>query len=362
MKFINIVPRLPPAIDGVGDYVLAITESVESQANLEPHFLVCDPKWKPDSSTNSSRISQISLRNKQSLCEALQNLNHNIVILHYVGYGYAKWGCPNWLFEGLKKWKGENPRNKVITMFHEIYAERSKPWKHNFWLSETQKKLAKKLIDISNFYMTNSDAHATKIAILAKKDTLKIPVLPVISNIGEISQPVPTEYRTPRLIVFGQANTRNRAYTNSVDTLSQICDQIAIEEIADIGPPIPLPKSIANIPIRQFGLLESSEISKIMSRSLAGFVNYDINRLAKSGVFAAYCAHGLLPITQSSNNSSIDGLESAKHYWTPSHTNSQDLSTEMIGDIAKNAFKWYTEHNVKSQAKIYIDSLKSCTQ
>ncbi|MFZ4728709.1 MAG: glycosyltransferase family 1 protein, partial [Pseudanabaena sp.] len=67
------------------------------------------------------------------------------VLLHYVGYGYAKRGCPVWLVDGIQRWKNLYPDRLLVTMFHELHASGTPPWTSSFWLSPLQKNLVTRL-------------------------------------------------------------------------------------------------------------------------------------------------------------------------------------------------------------------------
>jgi hypothetical protein len=86
---------------------------------------------------------------------------------------------------------------------------------------------------------------------------------------------------------------------------------------------------------------------------MAGFLNYDPRRLGKSGIFAAYCAHGLLPINQRRADHPVDGLVVGLNYWVPTiATEHQELSA-----IAQQAHTWYQSHSLAAQAKAFIQCL-----
>ncbi len=48
--------------------------------------------------------------------------------------------------------------------------------------------------------------------------------------------------------------------------------------------------------MRPLGALPAAAASAVLLRSYAGFLGYPAAFLAKSTVFAAYCAHGLVPV------------------------------------------------------------------
>lgn len=42
---ISVVPRLYPAIDGVGDYALTLARQLRSDFGVETRFIIGDPTW-----------------------------------------------------------------------------------------------------------------------------------------------------------------------------------------------------------------------------------------------------------------------------------------------------------------------------
>jgi len=45
MLVTSIITRLPPAVDGVGDYALNVALRLRKDFDLETHFVVGDPTW-----------------------------------------------------------------------------------------------------------------------------------------------------------------------------------------------------------------------------------------------------------------------------------------------------------------------------
>jgi hypothetical protein len=141
---ISIVPRLTPAIDGVGDYALNLARQLRQDFNIQIHFVVGDTKWNGAAEIDGFPVSQVSDRSFDALLTLLSNDHSSSILLHYVGYGYAQRGCPVWLVDGLQRWKSLFPKRSLVTMFHEIAAS-GPPWTSAFWLSPLQKSLAARL-------------------------------------------------------------------------------------------------------------------------------------------------------------------------------------------------------------------------
>jgi hypothetical protein len=131
-KVIQIVPRLPPNTDGIGDYALNLGHELKRAYGIETNFIVGDSEWNGGKEVGGFITRKI--HSSGSLLAFLLNdprgeqLQANpIILLHYVGYGYAKRGCPFWLVEGLKSCKKKMPQMRLVTMFHELYAF-GPPW------------------------------------------------------------------------------------------------------------------------------------------------------------------------------------------------------------------------------------------
>ena len=187
----------------------------------------------------------------------------------------------------------------------------------------------------------------------------QIPTFPVFSNVGE-SDPAPSlANRSPRLVIFGGSQRKLQIYQNSLKQLKAVCQLLRIKEIIDIGTPTNLTVSqIDEAPIIKMGKLSVSAIREVLLNSTVGFFDYPTDFLAKSTIFAAYCAYGLLPV--SANNElkrTEDGIEAGKHYWTLDHRAERwDLKQEGQA-IADNAYAWYQTHNLSTHAEVFAKYL-----
>jgi hypothetical protein len=344
---LSIVPRLPPAIDGVGDYAGFLAEALADRHSISTQFIACDPS---QSLPGISRLNPIQLPHRTS--DALLNIldrsdDLDILLLHYVGYGYAKRGCPLWLVDALIKWKQTKASRKIVTMFHEVYAGSNRPWSSQFWTSPIQQKIARDLINCSDLVMTSTQIYVDKLAQLSSKHHGNIQILPIFSTVGECDLPAPLAERKPWLVTFGNTKFRQDIYTNSLAQLTTICQQLEIAEIYDIGnKSVEIVRSIPQVKVNPMGILPASEISKILRMARVGFLNYPIAYLAKSTIFAAYASHQLCPIFDRSNiEPNQDGIILGQHYWSlQNDDDSIDLATAQT--IASNAYRWYSEHNL----------------
>lgn len=356
MEIVQIVPRLAPAVDGVGDHAANLARQLFRDFGIETHFVVGDPAWKGASKLETFAVTQVSERSTDALSKCLDEKS-NVILLHYVGYGYEKRGCPHWLVEALERWQHEDKCRRLVTMFHEVYA--SGPlWSSSFWLSTTQKKLAARLARISSHIVTNREGYAEILRHFLKRDQ-QISVSPVFSNVGEPgSAPLRLSLRRRRLAVFGNCGNRERVFRKSVRSLSEICRAFEIEEIVDIGSRVNHGVSrIDGVPVTSTGIQPAEAVSALLSDSVVGFFSHSPDYLGKSGVFAAYSSHRTLPIGASSNGQAADGLVGGEHFWSANSRNG-NWDLEAGQKVADNAYRWYQEHNLFRQSQMFASLIR----
>jgi len=357
---ISVVPRLYPAIDGVGDYALSLARQLRSDFGVKTRFVVGDPTWFSNNQLEGFNITKVTARSAESLINQLvQAYSVKTILLHYVGYGYAKRGCPKWLVDGLLHWKASFPKARLITMFHEVAAS-GPPWTSAFWLSGLQRQLAKRLVLMSDRILTSKRSYAELLQSYAPGRFDTIPTLPVFSTVGELQNPSNLSERTRRLVIFGGRSNRFKVYKDSLEQLRQICRYLNIQQIFDIGPSLDsLPADIDTVSITAAGCLPSEEISAILSDSIAGFFSYHPAFLGKSTIFAAYCAHQVIPISATMTDLPEEGLQPGKHYALPTQYNTQKRDMALMQAISDNAYAWYQEHGLSAQTKAYYMLLSS---
>lgn len=299
-----IVPRLPPAVDGLGDYGLRLARQLYGDYGVSTEFLVGDPDWSGTDRIEQFPVTAIARRTAAAVLSLLAS-KPLPVLLHYVGYGYANRGCPCWLVDGLHHWRDRPSATWLITLFHEIYAT-GPVWSSAFWMSPLQRRLAAQLVNMSDRVLTSRTAYAQRLHHLdtrfknprnMKAAPHPVTVLPIFSNIGEVSHPPPLLSRPNQVVIFGSAGVRERLYQRSRLILEQICQRLHPEAIHDIGPGLDnVPDAIAQVPVVRHGVLAAEAVQAILLQARVGLLHYPPSYLDKSGIFAAYCAHGLLSL------------------------------------------------------------------
>lgn len=356
MKIYMIVPRLKPSVDGVGDYSLILANKLKQNFNIETNFLVMDPAWNGGEVIEDFKINKILSRSKKNFLELVNPLmdEHSLFILQYVGYGYAKRGCPLWLLTALTELKRKK-KITLISMFHELYAF-GPIWTSQFWTSLIQKFIFKKLVKLSFGVLTSKAGYANLIEKHCDGKFKQVSYFTVFSNIGEPNNFTSLDQRERTLVIFGGIGPKERVYSQSVDILDKICKKFNINKIVDIGKSSEtFPASISGIKVTYLGILASDEISNILKNSLIGFLNYPFDYLEKSGIFAAYTSHGNLIVADSEALAKTETTTLGKHFISPRHLTIEGLEFDQI---AKNAFDWYQEHRSEKVALEFYKMIK----
>lgn len=288
------------------------------------------------------------LRAKE-LADALERAG-DAAILHYVGYAYSPHGCPLWLVDGIERWlQRDRVRRRLVTVFHEVFAS-GPPWTRTFWLSPFQQRLAARLARLSRALATSLGTYRTLLARWVPED--RIHVAPVFSTVGEPDRVLALADRDPALVVFGGPGNRQRAYGAALPALEAACRRLGIREVLDVGMPVELPAQVAGVPVRATGPLAADAVSEVLGKAFAGFLSYPVAFLAKSTVFAAYCAHGMLPVVAPrAENDGGDPAEPPR--WHPMGEALADPQ-----DLAGAARAWYEGHTSIRQAEWYAAALR----
>ncbi|MFB2921069.1 hypothetical protein [Aerosakkonema funiforme] len=355
MNIIQIVPRLPPHTDGVGDYSIQLASQLLKGHGIATQFFVFQQGIKIEPIVAGFPATGIPAHTVEAFLSVLPK-DITGIILHYSNYPYLrnKWDAPFWLVSALGKTVKQ--RNiKLIVMFHELPFLKFK--KFNF-LHPIQTLVSRRLAKSATTVITDS---ARFQAILERWLQHPVTCIPDFSTIGEPDDGVPPlSDRAPRIIVFGGSD-RVRVYQNHLKGLLYSCQALGIEEICDIGKSLNLqPSDFPGVRLVQMGFQPAEAIRELMLNSLAGFIDYSRfpGDLGKSSVFAAFCAHGLVPICSCYNPSEADGLEMGKHYLVPDRS-LQNLSSIQLQTLANNSNMWYLNHNIKQNTKIFASYLKS---
>jgi hypothetical protein len=357
---IQIVPALPPATNGVGDYALAVARVMRSELGLDTLFVVGNPAWLGPEEVEGFAVRKVTARTAQRLEEALDGAQsaagESRVLLQLSIYGYSRRGCPWWLMQGLKRWRARQTDGRLVTMFHELYAPTGVPWKSTFWVVPVQRMVVTGIARRSDIALTNIRRHRECLERLDPSKRGRIANLAVPSNVGEPLEPGELGSRAKSMVVFGLPGSRKRTYETRLAALQRVCEEMGIAEIHDVGAGFDgIPERVGSVPVRKHEVLNISDLSSLLSSAMVGFLDYFPLYLAKSGVFAAYCAHRMIPVTGEDERSEADGIECGVHYHCVE--GKQEAMLQDTQSIADAAWNWYRGHSLQCHARAFAEAL-----
>lgn len=360
-KILQIVPRLSPDVDGVGDYAMHLACQLRDRYQIHSDFLVFRPSKRTESTVNDFAVHRLTTHTVEGMLAQIPT-DVSTIVLQYSNYPYllSKLDAPAWLVVALRLLKQRGLR--VVVMFHELptlyYRRIRLP-------NVIQRRVSRGLAQAADVVVTNNAAFQHTLASWASHP---VHCMPNFSTIGELKQVLPLCERDRSLIIFGSTD-RGRIYRSNLEGVRRICQQLKIHTLYDIGRPIEWDSTRleTEVQVIRTGLLPAAAVSKLMFKAFAGMVDYRRfpKNLAKSTVYAAYCAHGMLPLCNLCPLPPQDGILAAEHYLDTgnlaalSANNLEPLTT--LQRIANTAHDRYAHHTLAKCAELFASFIHSAS-
>jgi hypothetical protein len=302
---LQIVPRLPGGIDGVGDYALTLA------AKLRDKF-GCDTVFATPEIASPTRARDFAAVPLDGLADVGQQFDR--IVLHYVNYGYQKRGIPFGLLSILRQLRRQH-RGTVLTIFHELYAS-GPPWRSEFWLQPLQIRLAKSFARLSDECIVSSENFFSELRRLVP--SARTHLHPVPSGLEEpaLSQEQIANRDPHRWAIVGGTVLAERSLRSFRETLGHIPDPIAPRSLIVLGGNensvtrsllVDLVLHRTDSPWRgieseyrpRIAATDASEILRTCSFAWFDYFHrpdVETAMVLKSSAFAAACAHGVVPV------------------------------------------------------------------
>ncbi len=303
LRLLQLVPQLPPAIDGVGDYAARLGAALGAAHGVAPAYLVTTAGWRasagaPGPAAGLARHDAAALlAGCAALLDGQPSTGGEALLVHWSNYGYQRRGCPWWLVRALGRLRAARPALRVVTMFHELYDAGAPLRSSAFWLAPWQRRLAAQTARLSDTCATNTVRHRDLLAAWSGRAPAEVALLPVFSNIGEPAEVPAFAARASELVVFGGAGSRRRVYARAPGALAAACRALGVVAVHDVGPqPQEMPTAVAGLPVARHGALPAAALGALLLRVRYGALDYPRDLLGKSGIHAAYASHGVVPV------------------------------------------------------------------
>ncbi|MEM1256114.1 MAG: hypothetical protein AAGI69_27055 [Cyanobacteria bacterium P01_H01_bin.21] len=353
-RILQIVPRIFPDVDGVGDYALQLAHQLCDRNQILSDFLVFRPNPKLQPRVDQFPVHRLDNHTVQGVLDRLP-ANVSTVLLQYSNYPYlhGKLDAPMWLVDALKALKHKGLR--IVVMFHELPTLR---YRQIRCPNVIQRRVSRGLAQVADVVITNNIAFQQTLAQWTKSP---VHCIPNFSTIGALEQVTPLSERKRSLIVFGSSD-RTRVYRNNTETINRICHILDINILYDVGRPVEWDDSSLDVNVARTGFLPAIEVSQLLAESLAGVFDYRRfpQNLAKSTVYAAYCSHGLLPICNGSGLKPQDKIM-ANHHYVVTSSLEEFAQPSSLQAIAHNAYAHYQTRTLAQSAAKFAQLIKPVT-
>jgi len=362
---IQVVPLRTRDPNGVADHALGLARALHACSGINSVFLSGTPSADAVPAQDEWRTVCVPRRQARFLADTIHSLSDetkaHAVLLHLVGYGYHKRGVPLWLVQGLRMWSRRADRVPLLTIFHELYAT-GRPWRSAFWASPLQKQIARSILRLSSAAITPTDRQRKHLSEWKDGRAIEITTMPVFSNVGEPGCGSAPHTRNAAAVVFGLAGVEDRLFGIYRQDMERVIAALRIEKILDVGPRFSsVPRILAGVPVISKGVLAHGAVSELLQRARFGFIAYPLDFIGKSGVFAAYAAHGVVPIVFSDKQGAFDALQPARHFLDGlrlgTAAGARDLAL-----IQRKLFTWYASHSVKIQADFIVRAISGAPE
>jgi hypothetical protein len=360
---LQIVPQLPGTLDGVGDYALNLARALSADHSIATTFLVAAKT--PVTSKDGYRV--ISGLERDAAADLAQNCEH--VILHYVNYGYQARGIPFSLRAFAQQLRSEL-RGRWVTTFHELYAS-GLPWESAFWLRPLQVRIARDMIDVSTSCLVSNPP--IERAIHAYDARKKVYLAPVLSNFGEPELSGFDTVSPSRWAICGGTALIARSLALFEQLHPLIPDAFAPRSLDIVGgrEEISIRKTLDRLSRSRPGLschyhpeVSAEMASEILRHSSFGWIDYFgagkvwPGMVLKSTAFAAFCAHGIVPVLSHREEPiAINGDDlPGPYYITPEAINFPP--PEQLREMQQKVYAWYHAHaDARQLARVYAEAL-----
>jgi hypothetical protein len=360
---LQIVPHLPGTFDGVGDYALNLAKALTANHAITTTFLVA-ARTSVQSCEGYAVLSGLS----DDLATELAQ-KHEHVILHYVNYGFQARGVPFSLRTFVRQLRRQL-RGRWVTAFHELYAS-GPPWRSEFWLRPFQVKIARDLVDLSDACFVSNEIIEREIR---RYDPRKqVCLVPVLSNFGE---PRLTDFSTgspKRWVICGGTTLLTRSllsferiqhlipapfFPNHLDVIGGR-DTTSTRKVVE-----KLARQIPGLVCHYHPEVSAEEASGLLTQASFSWLDYfgkgemSPGMVLKSGVFAAFSAHGVVTIFSHREEFLALGQDRFPGPWFLTPNGARFPDAARLSEVREQTYSWYWTYAASPRsARLYADAL-----
>ena len=341
-----IVPQLPPAVCGLGDYSMKLL----TQMRLEPraHILLAKGVEATRAAHPELNVEQLPATGS-GLVARLVDLHAERVLVEYVGQGFQSRGCPLAFLGALRKWRLHTPWARLVIMFQELWFE-PKWWKPDFLLQKLHKRALRRLAPLVDQVFVSTAGYGRWLAGAAAPERLR--VLPNAATILPVAPPAEARREAGTCVLFGRQGSRLAALDEIAPWLGKLHAAGRLKKLwlagsresaemnarEDAFAASVLPAGTVEI----LGPKSPEDLSRILLTAETGIFTQSPLSYTKSTIFMAYASHGIGIISPNTR-----GATEAPQCWV-THPDEilegAGISSAAIADRGRQIAEWYEQN------------------
>jgi len=317
------------------------------------HLLVITPARDPGSccglADHAHRLAEELQRHHwcTQICgvEGLAKPPHGPLLLQFTPYAYSRLGLPLTLLLSLLRWRLLAPGSSfpLVVFFHEVPFLNRSGWQGRSSLKSRlvmplQRLCCLLLAALSSDVLVNQ--HSAK-AWLGLLRPFRPPLfLPCWSNVGEAVDAPEPQQRPLQVAVFGSPGKRRHTHALVAQLGGYRRLFGSAVRVVDIGVPGELPASLV-AEVTVLGALREDDVRRTLLDSRFGWFYAEPDQVPKSGVFAAYCALGVLPIL------AFEGSMPEACFLSPGELPASQLPLTRLQAVWHGSRAWFHQHSLE---------------
>lgn len=298
-NILQILPRAPGTMDGVGDYALHLARGLRDHHGISSVFLAGETDSREE--IDSFRIYRL----REFSQARVSNETCNGIILHYVNYGFQKRGVPVTLLSFLRTLR-RDCGSALLVIFHELFAS-GPPWRSEFWLRGLQKRIARDIAQLADAGVVSCESMRAQLERLSRGRSAI--VQPVTSTWGEPAlDETQLRERDPHCwLICGGTALLERSLRSFLNNITALPAEIAPHTLLVVGGANnPHVRALLNVPGRfaseYFPAVAPADAAPVLGQAGFAWMDYfssphvPADVLLKSSTFLGLCAHGVVPV------------------------------------------------------------------
>jgi hypothetical protein len=344
-RVIFILPRLPPAHCGLGDYSMILLRYMR----MDPpaRILVMHGVAETRSEHPELDVEQLP-RTQAGLLAHLRELRAQRVFVQYVAQGFQSRGCPLWFLGALRKWRMQTPDVRLVMMLQELWFDPAF-WRPDWILQKLHKRALCWLAQETDQVYVSAQGFKERLEDIVPPSRLAVLMNPAtVPLTGSVAQSV----REPGLVVlFGRQPSRLSALSAMGSWLGMLHAAGVLKELWLVGSRESqalnkredelaaslLPEGAAHV----LGPQTPERLSQILLKSQMGVCAKATHGYTKSTIFMAYASHGVSIISPETINDPSPALCWVTH---PAEVLDGVVKMDQVRERGELLARWYEEN------------------